>query len=86
MNKHLGKCPFCNESVRPRVIEENSVRRDICRCPECSNSILVCRTPGCQDYAKGGEIYDDEFCPECTKGAHTTLVGTVFALLLAKLS
>ena len=67
--KHLGVCPFCSASTRPVVLEENTVRRDICECSECSEKVLVCRTPGCQDYAKGGSVYDDELCPGCTSAA-----------------
>lgn len=65
-SKHVGLCPFCNKEVRPRVVEENYLRRDKCKCPECSNIIYVCRTPGCTNYAKGGDFWDDELCPSCT--------------------
>lgn len=67
MKKSLGKCPWCGEYVRAIVIEENFVRRDFCKCPKCGGKVLVCRTPGCNDYAKGGDFWDDEFCPDCTK-------------------
>ena len=65
-NKHAGECPYCKSTVTPTIFEENTVRRDLCECPECGGKLLVCRTPGCQDYAKGGDIYDDELCPSCT--------------------
>jgi len=65
-SKHSGKCPFCDEVVTPKIVTENIVRRDVCKCPSCSEMLIVCRTPGCQDYAKGGTIYDDELCPGCT--------------------
>lgn len=64
--KHSGTCPYCSNVVTPSVFVENYIRRDICECPECHEKILVCRTPGCVDYAKGGPIYDDELCPSCT--------------------
>ena len=66
--KHIGKCPYCNEDVEPNVIEGNTMRRDKCQCPrtECGGILYVCRTPGCHNYAKGGDMYDDELCPECT--------------------
>lgn len=48
------------------LLQENTVRRDVCECPECKKQLLICRTPGCQNYAKGGDIYDDELCPSCT--------------------
>lgn len=65
--KHVGICPFCISTVKPVVVEENLVRRDVCECPECHEKILVCRSPGCTSYAKSGAIYDDELCPECTE-------------------
>jgi hypothetical protein len=74
--KHLGICPFCSASMQPSVLEENTMRRDICQCSECSEKILVCRTPGCQDYAKGGSVYDDELCPSCTSST-VSVVGTI---------
>ena len=65
--KQLGTCPFCKEQVRANVTVERRFRRDTCECPECGESILVCRMPGCGDYAKVRQTYDHEFCPECTK-------------------
>jgi hypothetical protein len=64
--KHLGICPFCKELTTPSVAEDNTLRRDKCICPKCSNVVYVCRTPGCDDYTRGGDIYDDELCPACT--------------------
>lgn len=66
--KHKGLCPFCSETVQPMVVEENKIRRDKCECPNCNNTVYVCRSPGCQSYAKGGDLYDDELCPSCTSG------------------
>ncbi len=77
--KPLGKCPHCEAMVQAIVIEENNLRRDVCVCPECSGKILVCRTPGCKDYALVGENYDDELCPDCmasVRDAAKTVVGT----------
>lgn len=65
--KHVGLCPFCEKKVSPFIVEENFVRRDVCECPECHKGILVCRSPGCQNYAKTGKYYDDELCPSCAK-------------------
>lgn len=65
-NKHSGECPYCSQVVTPVLLQENTVRRDVCECPECKKQLLICRTPGCQNYAKGGDIYDDELCPSCT--------------------
>ena len=44
-SKHVGLCPFCNKEVHPRVVEENYLRRDKCKCPECGGIIYVCRMP-----------------------------------------
>lgn len=63
--KQLGVCSGCKEEVRPEVIEENTFRRDVCRCPECGATILVCRDPFCNNYALGGDFYDDELCFIC---------------------
>jgi len=68
MKKHVGTCPFCNQNVTPKVVEDNKIRRDVCVCPECDNRVLICRSPGCTNYVKGGDIYDDELCPSCTSG------------------
>lgn len=87
--KHKGMCPFCSEMVTPGVIEENYVRRDKCVCPECSEHIYICRSPGCNHYAKGGELYDDELCPQCTSGiadaGKTTLAMAAFGAIVAKI-
>lgn len=67
MSKHPGICPHCRKNVTPEVIEENSLRRDKCECPECKGIVYVCRTLGCDNYAKGSNAYDDELCPDCAK-------------------
>ncbi|HDS0961602.1 hypothetical protein D3C80_1392270 [compost metagenome] len=64
--KDEGKCPFCSEVMTPEVVEENNIRRDKCKCVKCNRNIYVCRAPGCRDYARGGEVYDDEFCMSCS--------------------
>jgi len=65
MKKPLGNCPFCDTNTRAMVVEENTFRRDMCRCDNCGETIYPCRTPGCHNYAKSGRIYDDELCPSC---------------------
>lgn len=94
--KPVGECPFCRKMVRAYVIEENYLRRDKCNCPECHETVYVCRRPGCHNYAKGGTFWDDELCPSCTSGfvdyasneaasKVVTLIGTALtALFISK--
>lgn len=79
--KDEGLCPFCHQDVRPRVIEENYLRRDKCQCPECGGIVYVCRTPGCTNYAKGGDFWDDELCPSCTSSLFNTAASASIGLL-----
>lgn len=65
--KPAGLCPYCRKMVRAQVEEKNKFRRDVCKCPNCGGRILVCRAPGCKDYAEGSKSYDQELCPSCTK-------------------
>lgn len=65
--KHPGICGHCRETVSPIIIEENTFQRDKCECPKCHEILYACRTPGCDDYAKGSKAYDEELCPQCTK-------------------
>ncbi len=67
--KQKGICPFCNNNVAAEIIEENTIRRDKCRCPDCNETLYLCRTPGCHNYAKGTQVYDHELCPSCTATA-----------------
>lgn len=67
--KQKGACPFCSMVVAPEVVEENTLRRDRCKCPECGEEIYLCRTPSCYDFAKGTSVYDHELCPSCTETA-----------------
>ena len=73
--KSKGSCPFCKEKIRPIILEENTLRRDKCKCPTCNEIIYVCRIFGCENYAKGSDIYDDELCPECAKRLQETMGG-----------
>lgn len=84
MKKSLGVCPFCAEKTRAEIIESNALRRDKCLCEHCKEIIYVCRTPACEHYAKGGEIYDDEFCPSCIKSIPSVVAGTVAFIALVK--
>lgn len=92
---HSGLCPYCAETVRPQLKEAGNIFRDTYTCPDCSKNILYCVSPGCQDYAKGGEYINDKFCPACTSaitkttfefgiGAATTVVGIIIGKRLDK--
>lgn len=83
--KHAGICGHCRETVIPLIIEENTFQRDKCECPECHGILYACRTPGCDDYAKGGKAYDEELCPGCTKAIAEnagTIVKTIAGVAL----
>lgn len=89
--KHKGTCPFCKIEVVPYVTQENYFRRDECQCPECMETIYICRTPGCENYAKGGHLYDDELCPSCTAsvggglgGLGALALGAVITTIIGK--
>ena len=64
----IGLCPFCNEVVTGILVEENTIRRNIYKCPKCGKRILKCMTPFCSNFAEGGDFWDDNLCPECTDG------------------
>lgn len=73
MPKSMGKCPFCEKKMIPKVIEANSFRRDKCQCSECGEIIYVCRKFGCKNYAKGSQYYDEELCPDCSEELASTV-------------
>ena len=82
MAYQTGKCPSCRKMVTPRGVHEaNDIRRDVFLCPECGAKILKCMGPGCQDYALGGEYYDDNLCPNCFGNIPKT-VATLGGLVL----
>jgi hypothetical protein len=64
--KQKGMCPFCALAVEAVIVEVNTARRDKCRCPNCGETVFVCRTPACHDYAKGTASWDHELCPGCS--------------------
>jgi hypothetical protein len=66
-DKRPGMCPNCRETVKAQVVESNRFRRDLCECPNCQARILICRGAECNDYALGGDRYDDEYCEACFK-------------------
>jgi len=86
--KHVGRCSFCEEKVKPVTKEKNFLRRDKCQCPECKEIIYTCRIPHCHDYAKGGDIYDDELCRWCLEssgGALKVGAGLIITSIIASI-
>ncbi|WP_307744454.1 hypothetical protein [uncultured Pantoea sp.] len=84
--KNEGICGHCRKTVSPIVTEENTLRRDKCQCPECKQDLYACRSPGCDDYAKGSKGYDEEFCPGCTKTLADNASGIVKSLAAVALA
>lgn len=62
MRKRRGLCPHCRRRVAPRVLWENRVRRDLCRCSACGGLTAVCSVPRCGDYARAGQTLASPFC------------------------
>lgn len=81
--KPLGRCPWCGEEIRAIVVGKNYIRRDNCKCPKCGKKILICHFPGCNNYTKGG-IWDDEFCPDCTKHVVRGGIGLALSLFIGQ--
>lgn len=82
LKRESGYCPFCGTFAAPKILEENTVRRDKCQCLTCKNVIYICRTPGCNNYAKGGDVYDQELCPDCTRGLSNNVKSGVMGLAI----
>ncbi|MGR6838075.1 hypothetical protein ACU5DF_02790 [Aliivibrio wodanis] len=64
-----GECPWCKKQTHAYLAERNvPPRRNIYRCGEksCDKQVLVCYSPGCDDLARWGDIWDDFYCPDCT--------------------
>jgi len=66
LKKPLGICPHCQCNVRAKVVENKTITRDICICPECSEKVLRCRSPGCNNYTEYDDFFN-ELCPKCSK-------------------
>lgn len=68
--KPLGICSFCKDKVMAKVIGESTFMRDECQCTnkECEKTVRVCRIPGCDNFARSGPNWADEFCQPCTAG------------------
>lgn len=84
MDIQNGICPFCGEEItvtENNILRSNTIRRNVYRCPKCENPILKCMGFGCRNFAAGGKIYDDNFCPECTKAIASAVPGILMTLL-----
>ena len=57
-----GYCSHCFKNSYHIEQQWNVLRRNIYVCEECKKSTVQCRL--CQNFAKGGSFYDDEFCAE----------------------
>jgi hypothetical protein len=57
-----GYCSHCFKNSYHIEQQWNILRRNVYVCEECKNSTVQCRL--CQNFAKGGSFYDDEFCVE----------------------
>ena len=79
-----GKCPFCKQVVLPKIVETGVIQRNKLQCPTetCGQYMYKCRTPGCHDFAKWTEVYDHEFCPDCTESVNN-VAGAVGKAALA---
>lgn len=89
MIKKEGLCPFCTKLVQPNVTKTNYFRRDKCICPECNATVYVCQGIGCNNFTKGGSLYDDCLCPSCTSQVIKTSIEVIkgtpkFILLMGK--
>lgn len=58
--KIKGYCSYCGEHSIHRQEQANLVRRNIYTCDCCGRRTVQCRL--CDEFAKGGEFWDDELC------------------------
>lgn len=68
--KVTGSCSFCKEEIKPVAVIGGLTKRDLSFCPiqKCNQPIVVCLTPGCDNYAKGSAMRRP-LCYWCFKGA-----------------
>lgn len=85
LKKESGCCPFCGAFVAPQILEENRLKRDKCRCLNCNSTIYLCIAPGCNNYTKSGVVWDDWFCPSCTKYLSTSVMASIAAIAATKM-
>ena len=55
-------CSWCFKKTKHEKIQQNYVRRNVYQCSKCLERTLHCRVPGCDEMARGHDIYDDERC------------------------
>lgn len=59
-----GYCSYCFKKTLHKLKEKNYVRRNVYECSNCKNRTLLCTVPNCDNFAKGGDKWDDKFCAE----------------------
>ncbi|MDC9502856.1 hypothetical protein [Pseudoalteromonas sp. Angola-18] len=76
--KVVGLCSFCKTEIKPVFVAGSLTNRDYCICPnkKCNQPIVVCLTPGCDNYANGSLIRRP-LCQWCFQKA-TPNVGNTF--------
>jgi hypothetical protein len=55
-----GYCSYCGEHSTHREQQWSLLRRNVYTCDCCGRRTVQCRI--CDDFAKGGEFWDDELC------------------------
>ncbi|MBQ4076178.1 MAG: hypothetical protein IJD65_00625 [Mailhella sp.] len=66
----IGKCSNCGKVISPSnkdVIVENKMARDVIKCPSCGFELVRCMSPGCNNYALCGNVFDNLVCSDCLK-------------------
>lgn len=61
-NKIKGFCSHCFNETYHVEQQWNLVRRNQYVCESCKKPTYQCRL--CQNFAKGGDVWDDELCAE----------------------
>jgi len=57
-----GFCSYCFEETYHIEQQWNLLRRNMYSCESCKKVTYMCRV--CQNFAKGGDYWDDELCAE----------------------
>jgi uncharacterized protein YaaW (UPF0174 family) len=61
-----GWCSWCFGKTKHRLVQQNSLRRDVYECEACGRRTLPCRD--CDEaFSRGHATWDDESCAKCDK-------------------